>query len=582
MSLRVMQAPQMMCYQCEQTAAGTGCTTVGICTKTPRMAGLQDMQMAYSKRLCQLALLLGPGDPLATGDAATFLLESLFATLTNVNFDDERFKNYLERAAMLEMRLAQAVSHRLGAAAVPMPPAELPATLPLDEKELRAAAAKTGLLARSACVGNDDLFGVIEMATYGLKGLAAYYYHAEQLGSVSEQDRHSVLQEIFRIGNYLARAGSSPPFNESLALEEALAECLAVGELNLKVMRLLDAAHCKAFGSPSPEEVMTTPISGRHAVLVSGHDLKDLKLLLEQSKDHGVDVYTHGEMLPAHGYPGLRKFKHLRGHFGTHWANQIHEFRDFPGAILMTSNCLRPPSSKYSDRLWTSGPVGCNNVKHISDNDFMPLINQAKELPVLQDSFGRRTFDSSVEKPKVVAGFGHDALTGMADKIIDAIRDGKLKHIFVIGGCDGTETARSYYTDLALSTPQDSIMLTMGCGKFRLNGFEHGTVAGLPRLLDMGQCNDAFGAVVVAQKLAEKLGCPVSDLPLHFSVSWFEQKAVAVLLTLLHLDFKNIRLGPNVPAFLTANVQELLRTRFGLKAISGQKDDDLAEMLSGQ
>lgn len=568
----------MMCYQCEQTAAGKGCTTVGICTKTPQLAGLQDLQMAYSKRLCQLALLLGPGHPLGF-EIGAFLLESTFATATNVNFDDSRFEASLDRAADLEAIAIEFITENLGAAAVPNPPAELPAVLPKGRKELLAAATKSGLLARSACVGNDDLFGLIEMATYGLKGLCAYFYHAVQLGGATLQEEQDVFQEIFRIGNYLARAGSSCPASEDAALKEALTECLSVGELNVKVMQLLDAAHCRRFGSPSPSEVSMTPVSGRHAILVSGHDMHHLQRLLEQSKDHGVDVYTHGEMMPAHGYPGLRQYKHLRGHYGTHWGNQLHEFRDFPGPILMTSNCLRPPSRKYADRLWTCGPVGSSNVKHIAEDDFMPIVLQACELPVLQDTVDRSASAGHV-KAKVVSGFGHGALLGMADKILAAIKQGELKHIFVIGGCDGTESSRSYYTDLALGTPSDSIILTMGCGKFRLNGDDHGTVAGLPRLLDMGQCNDAYGAIVVAQELAKALGCGVDELPLHFSISWFEQKAVAVLLSLLHLNFKNIRLGPSVPAFLTPNLQNILREKFNLKAVDTlHPADDLNVML---
>lgn len=313
---------------------------------------------------------------------------------------------------------------------------------------------------------------------------------------------------------------------------------------------------------------------GRPAILVSGHDLAVLKVLLEQSEGKGVDVYTHGEMLPAHGYPGLKKFSHLRGHFGTHWGNQLHEFKKFPGAILMTSNCLRPPTKKYADRIFTCGPVGFANIPRLDDHDFAPLVDRALALPPLEAGF------PSNSKVPLSTGFGHGAVLSLADKVVGAIKSGQLKHVFVIGGCDGTESTRSYFTDLAESTPSDSLILTMGCGKFRLNSQDHGTVAGLPRLLDMGQCNDAYGAVVVASKLAEALGCKVQDLPLHFAVSWFEQKAVAVLLTLLHLELKNIRIGPAVPAFLTPKVLGVLQEKFGLSGIStDHEEEDLEQML---
>lgn len=578
-SVTTLRAPQMMCYQCEQTAAGKGCTTQGICMKTPQLAGLQDLQLAYNKRICQLAHALGSAGPLQD-KCGELVLESTFATLTNVNFDDDRFERYLQRSVKLIGELEQELSSK----ALPPPPPELPQELPDSRKALFAAAGPAGLLARSATVGCDDLFGVVEMATYGFKGVAAYMYHAEHIGrssgAYSEDERRKVFQELFRIGDFLSKAGSETPADPAAALNTALGECLAVGALNLEVMRLLDAAHCHVLGTPTPGEVSTTPVSGHPAILVSGHDLGVLQQLLAQSEGHGVDVYTHGEMLPAHGYPGLRKFKHLRGHFGTHWGNQIHEFRSFPGAILMTSNCLRPPTKKYSDRLWTTGPVGFNMIPNIADNNFTPIIKKALTLPKFQDA--DVALARQAQGAKLTVGFGHAAVLSVADKVVDAVKSGALKHVFVIGGCDGTESTRSYFTKLADATPPDSLILTMGCGKFRLNSRDHGTLGGLPRLLDLGQCNDAYSAVVVATKLAEALNCGVNDLPLHFAVSWFEQKAVAVLLSLLHLDLKNIRIGPAVPAFLTPNVLSALEQKFGLRAIDAlHEDDDLTKMLEG-
>mmetsp|Transcript_44689 Transcript_44689/g.96076 ORF Transcript_44689/g.96076 Transcript_44689/m.96076 type:complete len:613 (-) Transcript_44689:37-1875(-) len=571
------KTPQMLCFQCEQTSAGKGCTTVGICSKTPELAGLQDLQMAYNLHLTQLGHALKSG-PLVQ-ECRKLVLESTFATLTNVNFDDGRFEAYLKRAATLVEKMSAELDNP------PPAPSCLPKSLPETRKDMFLAASQTGLVARSNNVGDEDLFGVVEMGTYGLKGLVAYFYHAEALaadcpGAYSEEEREEVYQELFRLGAALARAGNEKS-GEAWDLNAALGECLALGGLNLKVMKLLDAAHNAKFGTPGPIEVSTSPEMGRHAILVSGHDLHHLEALLKQSENKGIDVYTHGEMLPAHGYPGLNKYKHLKGHFGTHWGNQLAEFRCFPGPIVMTSNCLRPPTRKYSDRLFTAGPVGFKNIPQIQDNDFSAVITKALTCPVMEQSAMKWAKDGVPRN--MTTGFGHAAILGVADKVVEAIKAGALKHVFVIGGCDGTEGKRSYFTDLALDTPEDSIILTLGCGKFRLNGDDHGTLGGLPRLLDVGQCNDAYGAIVVAVKLAEALGCKVHDLPLHFAVSWFEQKAVAVLLTLLHLELKNIRLGPAVPAFLTPRVIGILNEKFGLMGIDVEhEDDDLEKMLQGK
>eukprot|EP00928_Gymnodinium_smaydae_P071826 TRINITY_DN55307_c0_g1_i1.p1 TRINITY_DN55307_c0_g1~~TRINITY_DN55307_c0_g1_i1.p1 ORF type:complete len:647 (-),score=84.34 TRINITY_DN55307_c0_g1_i1:110-1981(-) len=577
--------PQMMCFQCEQTHGGKGCTTVGVCSKTPQLAGLQDLQMLYNLRLCQLAHTLGATNAFAS-DARRLVLESTFATLTNVNFDDERFREYLVEAANLTTAMETLLKDTLGAKAVPVDLPGLPRDLPNDMIDLLRASRNAGLIHRSKQVRNDDLFGVVEMAIYGLKGVMAYFHHAEHLGigtaSYSEQERLEVYNEIFRIGAYLATASTSAP-SDNTALQVALKECLAIGAVNLQVMKLLDQSHCTAFGSPSPTEVSTTNVGGKPSILVSGHDLGVLYKLCEQSQGRGVDIYTHGEMLPAHGYPKLRAFENLKGHFGTHWGNQLHEFKHFPGVVLMTSNCLRPPTRNYSDRLWTCGPVGFHNCRAVNGDDFGPLIDQALTLPAFDGEANRAALHESSQREQLLVGFGHDAVLGVADKVVNAIKSGALNHVFVIGGCDGTEASRNYFTDLAEKTPADSIILTLGCGKFRLNSTDHGTLGGLPRLIDVGQCNDAYSAIVIAVKLAEALGCSVHDLPLHFAVSWFEQKAVAVLLTLLHLDMKNIRIGPAVPAFLTPQVVNVLNDKFGLMGINIHDEaQDLANMLRGQ
>jgi len=578
-SVADMKAPQMMCYQCEQTTAGKGCVTQGVCSKTPQLAGLQDLQVLYNLHLCELAHAGGAVGELEA-ECRHIVLETTFATLTNVNFDDDRFVNYLRWAESLVQKMTALLAGK-----APPPPAGLPATLPQERKDMFLAAGPAGLLARAELVLDEDVFGVVEMGTYGLKGAVAYFYHAEHLNAGDtayvDSERSEVYQEIFRIGSYLAKAGSQPAGPG--ALNEALGECLAIGALNLKIMKMLDAAHNVCFGTPGPTSVTTQPELGHHSILVSGHDLNSLYNLLEQSKDKGIDVYTHGEMLSAHGYPKFREFAHLRGHYGTHWGNQLSEFRHFPGAILMTSNCLRPPTRKYADRLYTTGPVGFHNVPQVADEDYCAVIARSLQLPVFSEEAVRHAGDHAKGAASLQTGFGHAAVLGVADKVVEAVKSGALKHVFVIGGCDGTQESRNYFTDLALETPPDSLILTMGCGKFRLNHHDFGTLGGLPRLLDMGQCNDAYGAVVVAVKLAEALECKVHDLPLHFAVSWFEQKAVAVLLSLLHLELKNIRIGPAVPAFLTPNVIGVLTEKFGLKAADLlHEDDDISEMLQGR
>lgn len=580
-----LKAPKMMCYQCEQTNSGMGCTTVGVCKKSADTAGLQDLQMQYTFRLCQLASIdSGPYEE----QCRQLVLETFFSTLTNVNFDNTRFQSYLKQSATLIHKMEEHLKH--AGFEAPVQNATLPKvkkagyeTDPAVEstvEELLKQAEPTGILARSALVGNEDIFGVLEMLTYGLKGTCAYFYHAEELkagdAAYAEGEREQIYQEIYRVGAFLAEACCSKPKEDALTV--GLTECLQMGALNLQVMKCLDAAHTTLLGSPEPTEVSQETPEGP-AILVSGHDLAVLLRLLQQTEGTGLNVYTHGEMLPAHSYPNLKKYTHLKGHFGTHWGNQVKEFRHFPGSILMTSNCLMPPQGKYKDRIWTCGPVGFEKLPNTLNHDYSPLIEQAKQfadkIPVPRSG--------QIPHQKLTIGFGHAAVLGVAETVVGAIKSGALKHVFVIGGCDGTESSRSYFTDLANDTPPDSIILTLGCGKFRLNNLDLGTLGGLPRLLDVGQCNDAYSAVIIATKLAEALGCTVHDLPLHFAVSWFEQKAVAVLLTSLHLNLKNIRLGPNLPGFITGNVLKVLNEKFGLKpARLHEEDEDLAEMLSGK
>eukprot|EP00932_Pfiesteria_piscicida_P009797 SRR837773.20590.p1 GENE.SRR837773.20590~~SRR837773.20590.p1 ORF type:complete len:435 (+),score=197.79 SRR837773.20590:142-1305(+) len=384
-------------------------------------------------------------------------MESTFATLTNVNFDDARFEDYLMRAAILVDKMSAQLPN------APNLPEHLPKTLPGARKDLFLAAGPSGLLARGKVVNNEDAFGVLEMATYGLKGVAAYFYHAEHLNAgYSAEEREEIYKELFRIAGYLAKASTQPA--DADTLNTALGECLALGAVNLKVMKLLDSAHTTKFGHPAPKEVPTTARVGRHAILVSGHDLNSLYHLLEQTEGKGIDVYTHGEMLPAHGYPGLNKFEHLQGHFGTHWGNQLSEFRHFPGAIVMTSNCLRPPTRKYKDRLFTAGPVGFDGVEQCLNEDYSRVIERALSLPAFDEQAATWVGKNTETAATLTTGFGHAAVLSVADKVVEAVKSGALKHVFVIGGCDGTESKRSYFSDLAKDTPPDSIILTLGCG----------------------------------------------------------------------------------------------------------------------
>jgi hydroxylamine reductase len=424
-----------------------------------------------------------------------------------------------------------------------------------------------GVLARKALMGDDNALVVREMAMYGIKGTSAYYNHAERLrksnpSAFTEEEREGCYAKLFQ--NLAAISPDRP------ALGDMLQTALGVGELNFKVMELLDRAHTSTFGDPVPTTVTSHPTEGK-CILVSGHDLVDLHQLLKQTEGKGINVYTHGEMLPAHSYPELKKFKHLKGHYGNAWQKQKIDFSRFPGSILLTSNCLLEPMPSYRDRIFSTNSVGSSHVRHLGEFDFGPLIDAARAAPGFKIS---DTTKKTSTNDEFLIGFGHKTVLSVADKVIEAVKDGQLKNIFVIGGCDGAEGERNYFTQLGEQLPQDAIALTLGCGKYRINGKDMGTLPnGIPRLLDFGQCNDSYGAVKVALALADVLKTDVNGLPLHFAVSWFEQKAVAVLLTLLHLGVKNIYLGPNLPAFLTPAVLDVLVEKFQLHPTSNATAD---------
>ena len=397
----------------------------------------------------------------------------------------------------------------------------------------------------------EDITGLQELLTSGLKGTAAYVDHAQILG----REDAAVYAFIHEALDYLTK--------EDPTIDELLGMCLKCGEVNLRAMELLDAANTGAYGHPVPTPVRITPVKGK-AILVSGHDLKDLAELLRQTEGKGINIYTHGEMLPCHGYPGLKKYKHLVGNYGGAWQNQRKEFVDFPGAILMTTNCIQKPQDSYKERIFTSGLVAWPGVRHISGRDFTPVIDAALSAEGFKEDGPDKT---------IMVGFGHDAVMKVADKVVEAVKSGAVKHFFLIGGCDGAKPGRNYYTEFAQAVPKDCIILTLACGKYRFNKLDFGDIGGIPRLLDIGQCNDAYSAIQIASALAKAFGTDVNGLPLSFILSWYEQKAVCILLSLLHLGIKNMRLGPSLPAFVTPAVLNVLAEKFNIRPISTPQED---------
>ncbi len=547
----------MFCYQCEQTAQCVACTSLGVCGKTTETANLQDVIIYLVKGIsvyAHEARLLGTTDERINETT----LAALFMTLTNVNFDEDEHVKYIEYLGQLRDRAHEMYLCACKARGVNPREFSGPAVwvVPKTKQELLDFANTISILGSIRDQG-PDLTGLREMAVYGIKGMAAYAHHAAMLGYVDEQ--------VFAfVHESLACLAEQEP-DESRLLDL----CLKTGAMNLRVMELLDQAHTETLGSPVPTQVLTTHKKGK-CILVSGHDMRSLLELLRQTEDKGIDVYTHGEMLPAHGYPVLKRFPHLRGNYGTAWQNQVREFELFPGPIVMTTNCLKPPAESYKNRLYTIDVVGWEGIPKVAAYDFSRLIEQALELPGFPDDQPEKS---------ITVGFGHHAVLSVADKVIEAVKQGKIKHFFLIGGCDGAEFARNYFTEVAEQVPEDCVILTLGCGKYRFNDIEFGDIGGIPRLLDLGQCNDAHSAVVIASALANAFGCSVNDLPLSLIISWFEQKAVAVLLSLLHLGIKDIRIGPNAPAFVTPTILKTLSEGYQLKLVT-EPSKDLAAILA--
>jgi len=541
----------MFCYQCEQTAKGSGCIVSGVCGKDPETAALQDLLIHAIKGLSMYAHRareLNAKDH----EIDIFTTEALFSTITNVNFSPERLGDLLTKAAELRDRAKEIYENACKKAGRTPETLTGPAAwVPADDLDgLISQGEEVSITSRMETLG-EDATGLQELITYGLKGTASYADHAQILG----QEDDEVYAFFHEALNFLA--------GDSQDIGELTGMALKCGEVNLRAMELLDAANTGVYGHPVPTPVRIEPVKGK-AILVSGHDLKDLEELLKQTEGKGINIYTHGEMLPAHGYPELKKYKHLVGNYGGAWQDQRKEFDEFPGAILMTTNCIQRPKDTYNARIFTIGLVAWPGVVHISDRDFAPVIEAALAADGFQEDGPGKT---------ILVGFGHNAVLGVADKVIEAVKSGAIRHFFLIGGCDGAKSGRNYFTELAQAVPQDCVILTLACGKYRFNKLDFGDIDGIPRLLDIGQCNDAYSAIQIALALSEAFGVGVNDLPLSIILSWYEQKAVCILLTLLHLGIKNIRLGPSLPAFVTPAVLDVLVENYNIAPISTVQDD---------
>ena len=525
----------MFCFQCEQTAGCNGCTGKrGVCGKTADVAKAQD---ELTGALIGLAKTCGNNPK--TADTDRVIIEGLFTTLTNVSFNEETIRVMIERVEEEKNRIAPGCGTCV---------AKCGNTDNYDMEQIWNA--------------DEDIRSLKSLLLFGIRGVAAYAYHAMVLGYQSEE-----------VNFFLYKALAT--LSMDLGMEELLPVVLETGKVNLTCMELLDRANTETYGIPKPTEVSMKVEKGPF-IVVTGHDLRDLKLLLEQTEGKGINIYTHGEMLPAHAYPELKKYGHLKGNLGTAWQNQQKEFADLPGAILFTTNCLMPPKESYADRVFSTEVVSYPGVVHVDDEkDFTPVIEKALELGGFAED---RQYQGINGGEKLTTGFGHGTILQAADQIVDAVKAGVIRHFFLVGGCDGAKKGRNYYTEFVKQTPSDTIILTLACGKYRFNDLDLGSIGGFPRIMDMGQCNDAYGAIKVAVALAQAFDCGVNELPLSMVLSWYEQKAVCILLTLLHLGIKNIYLGPSLPAFLSPNVLQYLVENYRISPI-GDPKEDLEKML---
>jgi hydroxylamine reductase len=541
----------MFCFQCEQTAKGKGCTKIGVCGKPSDVAALQDLLIDAVKGLSQVAL---EGRNVGIRDTAIdhFTCEAIFSTLTNVDFDPDRFVELIHKTVNLRDELKVKVAAAGGKTDFSGGPADF-----------APEATREGLVAQGEKVGvksdpdiNPDILSLQQLLIYGIKGVAAYADHAKILGKTDE-----------RIFDFIHEAMAAT-LNKDLGADDYVGLVLKCGEINLIAMEILDAANTGAYGHPVPTSVPLGAKKGK-AILVSGHDLEDLENILKQTQGKGIYVYTHGEMLPCHGYPELKKYDHFYGHYGTAWQNQAKEFDAFPGAVLMTTNCIQKPRESYKDNIFTTGLVGWPGVTHIADKNFAPVIERALELS---------GFTEDTQGKSVMVGFARNAVMGVAGTVIEAVKNKAIRHFFLVGGCDGAKAGRNYYTEFVEKVPEDCVVLTLACGKFRFFDKDLGDIGGIPRLLDVGQCNDAYSAVQIASALADAFECGVNDLPLSMIISWYEQKACAILLSLLYLGIKDIRLGPSLPAFISPNILNVLVEKFNIMPIQ-TPDEDLKAIL---
>lgn len=522
---------KMFCFQCEQTAGCSGCTgNAGVCGKTAETAALQDELTGALIGLARASA----SEMTADENVYKTLIEGLFVTLTNVNFDDEYIRLQIEKTHTQKERI-----------------------VPMCKECVSNCDRSSDYDMNMIWNADEDIRSLKSLILFGLRGMAAYAYHSLMLGYSDNEVNEFIRDGLFRLG-----------WQEET--DDLLKTALEIGKVNLKCMELLDKANTETYGTPVP---VTVPLKVEKGpfIVVTGHDLKDLEKLLQQTEGKGINIYTHGEMLPAHAYPELKKYPHLKGNFGTAWQNQQKEFSDVAAAFLFTTNCLMPPKPSYKDRVFTTEVVSFPEICHIGDDkDFTPVIEKALELGGYTED---KQFTGINGGCEVTTGFGHNTILSVADKVIEGVKSGAIKHFFLIGGCDGAKMGRNYYTEFAKLVPEDSIILTLACGKYRFNDIDFGTINGIPRLLDMGQCNDAYGAIKVASALADAFGCEVNELPLSFVLSWYEQKAVCILLTLFHLGIKNIRLGPSLPAFISPNILSVLVENYGIKPVTTPKQD---------
>lgn len=530
---------KMFCYQCEQTAGCTGCTgNAGVCGKSANTARLQD---ELTGALIGLARAAEGNEHLVNEEMNQLVLEGLFTTVTNVNFNDETLKILIYKIENAKKKLVPNCFTCSG-----------------------SCGRNDNFDMNTLWTTDEDVRSLKSLILFGIRGMAAYAYHASVLGYTDETISKFFYKALFAVGM------------KDWGMDELLPIVLEVGEVNLRCMELLDQANTTTYGTPVPTTVPLTIEKGPF-IIITGHDLKDLQLLLEQTKDKGINIYTHGEMLPAHAYPEFKKYSHLKGNFGTAWQNQQKEFDNIPGAILYTTNCLMPVKASYADRVFTTEVVSYPEMVHIGEEkDFTPVIEKALALGGYTKDQHMTGINGGIQ---VTTGFSHGTVLSVADQVIEAVKNGDIKHFFLVGGCDGARVGRNYYTEFVKQSPADSIILTLACGKYRFNDLDLGTIGGLPRIMDMGQCNDAYGAIKVAIALAEAFECDVNELPLSMVLSWYEQKAVCILLTLFYLGIKNIHLGPTLPAFISPNVLNFLVENYGISPIS-TPEEDLKKLLN--